>query len=129
MENFQKTLLRMKQELGVSRDQEAAELLGMTKSAFSERKKRDSFPDDKLQALIGRRPELGLDYDYITTGVRKAEFDRVAESTMPAHMKPGPEGAEAKLLRYWRFLPPELQQQIQDHTETLAMLVMQAKGK
>jgi hypothetical protein len=68
MNNFEKQLLRLKQALAVSADQEVAALLGLTKAAFSDRKVRDAFPEDKLLALSARRPELGLNVDYVLTG-------------------------------------------------------------
>lgn len=73
MENFQGVLLRLKEQLGVETDKEVAELLGMTVKAFTARKSRGSFPEDKLLALVARRPELLLDADYILMGRRLYE--------------------------------------------------------
>lgn len=70
MGDFTHKLLRLKQVLGVTEDREVAEALGMTKAAFSERKRRDSFPEDKLRALVSRRPNLALDPQYVLTGAR-----------------------------------------------------------
>lgn len=71
MKNFDQQLLRLKQALGVTDDQEAAAALGMSKAALSDRKKRDKFPEDKLWALAARRPELRLDPGHILMGDMK----------------------------------------------------------
>lgn len=68
MSEFNKQLLRLKEATGIMEDQGIAALLGLTKSAFSERKKRDSFPVKEAFALASQRPELGLDPDWIVTG-------------------------------------------------------------
>lgn len=68
MSEFNKQLLRLKKATDISEDQGIAALLGLTKSAFSERKKRDSFPVKEVFALAAQRPELGLDPDWIVTG-------------------------------------------------------------
>ena len=44
----------------------------MTKAAFSARKKRGVFPEKELYALAAKRPELGLDVDYVLTGITAA---------------------------------------------------------
>ena len=67
---FSDALDRLKHELRVSKDQEVAALLGLGKTAFSERKKRESFPDREVRALSASRPELELDVDYIFSGQR-----------------------------------------------------------
>lgn len=68
MGNFEKSLLRLKEQLGVPTDKEAAELLGLTDKALNARKRRDSFPIKEVFALAAQRPELGLDPDWIVTG-------------------------------------------------------------
>lgn len=68
MGNFQAALLRLKEHLGLETDKEVAELLGMTVKAFTARKARDSFPEEKLRALAQRRPDLPIDVDYVLTG-------------------------------------------------------------
>lgn len=68
MKKFDSQLLRLKTQLGISDDQGVAELLGMSKAAFSDRKKRDSFPEDKLRALVSRRPDLRIDPDFVIRG-------------------------------------------------------------
>jgi len=72
MKIFDACLLRLKQAARVTSDQDVAELLGMTKASLSERKRRDSFPADKLRALAQQRPELGIDVGYVLTGVSSA---------------------------------------------------------
>lgn len=73
MNIFSDCLDRLKPLLRVSKDQEVAAALGLSKTAFSERKKRGSFPDRELRALASQRPELGIDVDYVLTGVTEAD--------------------------------------------------------
>ncbi len=68
MNLFDAQVLRLKQTLKVVADQDVAAAIGMTKAAFSERKKRGSFPTKEVFALAAQRPELGLDVDWIVTG-------------------------------------------------------------
>lgn len=75
MRIFDVCLLRLKQAVKATDDQEVAELLGMTKAAFSDRKRRDSFPEDKLRAVAHQRPDLGIDVGYVLTGVSSAASD------------------------------------------------------
>ena len=70
MESFQMKLARLKEELGVSEDQLAAKALGISKAALSDRKRRQSFPDEKVFALAHREPELKIDPTYVMTGRR-----------------------------------------------------------
>jgi transcriptional regulator with XRE-family HTH domain len=65
---FDQKLLRLKHATGLTEDQDVAELLGMSRAAFSARKKRDAFPDDKVYALAAQRPEIGIDVDQVLTG-------------------------------------------------------------
>ena len=69
MRDFDHQLLRLKAALGATSDQAVAEALGMTKAAFSDRKKRGAFPEDKLLALVARRPDLAVDPQYVLTGM------------------------------------------------------------
>lgn len=69
MDFFSDSLSRLKHELRVSKDGEVAVALGMTKTAFSERKKRGSFPEKELRALAEARPEI--DVHYVLTGERE----------------------------------------------------------
>lgn len=68
MDAFEQALMRLKQRLGVRTDKRVAEALGMTPAALNERKKRGSFPADKLRAAAQLHPEWGLDVDYVLTG-------------------------------------------------------------
>lgn len=69
MDFFSDSLSRLKHELRVSKDGEVAVALGMTKTAFSERKKRGSFPEKELRALAAEKPEI--DVHYVLTGERE----------------------------------------------------------
>lgn len=71
MQGFDQILLRLKQELSLRTDKSVAAALGLTPTAFNDRKKRDSFPVDKLRALQATKPDL--DVDYVLTGHRIAE--------------------------------------------------------
>ena len=84
MDFFSDSLLRLKHYLRVSKDQEVANALGLSKTAFSERKKRSSFPEKELRALAQQRPELGIDVEYVLTG-----------GTLSAHERQALEGARA----------------------------------
>lgn len=68
MKQFDQQLMRLKSMLGVTGDQDVAALLDMSKAALSDRKKRDSFPEEKLRALAHRRPDLPIDVEYVLKG-------------------------------------------------------------
>lgn len=92
-EDFEQRLLRLKQALQVSEDQEVAVALGMTRAALSDRKRRGAFPEDKLLALATRRPELNLDTHYVLSGER---------APLPSSTARGP----AELIKRGKFAPP-----------------------
>ncbi len=71
MDKFNQQLARLKEALAVAMDKDVANALGLSKASFSDRKKRGAFPDDKLLALIAKRPDLGIDYGYITRGIHE----------------------------------------------------------
>jgi hypothetical protein len=68
MNFFSDALVRLKHSLRVSKDQEVAGFLGLSKTAFAERKRRGSFPEAELQALCEARPELRLNFTHIMEG-------------------------------------------------------------
>lgn len=68
MEDFEKQLIRLKQALSLKEDQQIAEALGMTKASFSDRKKRGSFPSERVIGLKSKHPDL--DVFYVLTGDR-----------------------------------------------------------
>lgn len=68
MDLFEEATLRLKQQLKVTEDKEVAALLGISASALNMRKKRGNFPIKEVFALAAKRPELGLDPDWIVTG-------------------------------------------------------------
>lgn len=72
MREFDHQLLRLKQALRLTEDQDVASALGMTKAAFSARKSRGVFPADKVKALAADRPDLKLDARYVLTGQTEA---------------------------------------------------------
>ncbi|PIE42524.1 MAG: hypothetical protein CSA47_00290 [Gammaproteobacteria bacterium] len=77
MKNFIDVNNRLKSALSLTMDKDIASTLGLSKSAFAERKKRNSFPKKELELLAKKQPELELDVEYILTGfsIDKAEKD------------------------------------------------------
>ena len=75
---FEEATLRLKQQLKVTEDRQAAEFLGMTGKAWTARKRRESFPEKELYALAAKRPELNLDVDYVLTGITREAHARLA---------------------------------------------------
>lgn len=73
---FVKALNRLKECLGVSKDKQVAEALGLSDKAFNARKARNTFPEKDLLALSARRPELKLDVTYVLTGERVSDRDQ-----------------------------------------------------
>lgn len=69
MNFFEEATLRLKQQLHVKADKDAAKELGLSAVAWVGRKKRGNFPEKELYALAAKRPELALDVDYVLTGV------------------------------------------------------------
>ena len=92
MDFFQEALARLKFLLRVSKDGEIAEALGLSKQAFSERKKRGAFPERELLALAALRPEI--DPVYVLTG--KTQQVRAIEAAAGVA---GSSAAAAKQLR------------------------------
>lgn len=71
---FGEALLRLKQQTQLHSDKAIAELLGLSEKAFSARKTRDVFPEDKLFALAAKRPDLEIDVAYVLAGSRQPPF-------------------------------------------------------
>lgn len=69
MNIFENSLLRLKEQLGAAADKDVAERLGLSDKALNARKRRDSFPIKEVFALAAQQPELGLDPDWIVTGI------------------------------------------------------------
>ncbi|MDR0480776.1 MAG: helix-turn-helix domain containing protein [Gallionellaceae bacterium] len=69
---FNACLGRLKVAIGASKDKEVAEALGLEEKAFNARKRRGSFPEKELYTLAAKRPELGIDTDYVLTGITAA---------------------------------------------------------
>lgn len=80
--NFDQKMLRLKQCLNVTTDKQVAEALGMEKSALAERKRRGAFPEDKVRALAGDKPDLKIDIAYVITG--KSQQERAVEAAASA---------------------------------------------
>lgn len=85
-------LRRLKFVLGKDKDKEIAELLGLGEKAFNARKSRNSFPIKELRALAQQRPELGLDVDYVLSGVaRLPDMEGVVQARVAAMARVSPQ--------------------------------------
>lgn len=99
MDLFEKMTMRLKQQLGIKADKEVAGLLGISPTAWIGRKKRGSFPDTELLALMTKRPDLNIDFDYVTTGIASSVFGVLAEEAKPEHFRnPAKAGALTGLI-------------------------------
>lgn len=80
MNDFDNRMRRLKRVLGLSQDKDVATVLGMTKASLSDRKRRGSFPDDRVVALVAKYPDL--DVQFVLTGAggsdRRAENSKLA---------------------------------------------------
>jgi hypothetical protein len=95
--NFEAALLRLKGALQVTTDKEVAAALGMSPNALNERKRRDSFPGDKVRALAAQQH---FDADYVITGVAQAALELIDAAREGRPMKKvSPE--DAALLAQW----------------------------
>ena len=63
--DFLSIILRIKHEKNLQHDWEVADLLGFTKAAFSERKRRKSPPIDKLEMFCEKE---SINIDWLLTG-------------------------------------------------------------
>ncbi|WP_233141073.1 helix-turn-helix domain-containing protein [Aggregatibacter actinomycetemcomitans] len=81
MKNFTDIVNRLKTELSVSMDKDIAEFLGMSKSAFAERKRRGVFPKEALMLADLKHSELKLNVEYILTGRKGDELSQLLTST------------------------------------------------
>lgn len=71
MNDFTDKLNRLKTELSLTMDKDVAKFLGLTKSAFAERKRRGVFPEESLRLADLANPHLKLDVNYILTGKKE----------------------------------------------------------
>ena len=76
MKNFTDIVNRLKTELSVTMDKDVAEFLGMSKSAFAERKRRGAFPKEALMLADLKHSELKLNVEYILNGKRGDELNQ-----------------------------------------------------
>lgn len=66
---------RLKLVLGVSTDMELAEFLEIKPTAFAGRKKRNSFPTERLSMILQKHPHLDIDFDYVVNGAKPKTND------------------------------------------------------
>jgi bacteriophage CI repressor helix-turn-helix domain len=71
MKNFTDQLNRLKTELSLTMDKDVAQFLGLSKSAFAERKRRGVFPEEALRLADLANPHLKLNVEYILTGKKE----------------------------------------------------------
>lgn len=122
---FEKATLRLKQQLGVTQDKEVAEALGLSPRAWAGRKKSGRWPEKEFLALAARRPDLGLDLDYILTGHRSSEFESI---TRKADSKPLI-GQEERMAGIFAQLTPDSQKEVLSIATRLRELEMMLKSK
>lgn len=79
MNFFEEATMRLKQQLGVTQDKEVAEALGLSPQSWAGRKKRDLWPEKEFLALIAKRPDLGLDFDYVTLGHHSQVYEALTQ--------------------------------------------------
>lgn len=77
MNFFEEVTLRLKQQLKVNEDKQVAEYLGMTGKAWTARKRRNSFPEKELWALVAQRPDLKLDVGYVLNGIKGSDAEPI----------------------------------------------------
>lgn len=71
--NFHAAMMRLKEQLGVERDRQVAAYLRMTPTALFERKRRGTFPVDKLRAAAQQQPDRPIDVDYVLAALEPAQ--------------------------------------------------------
>ena len=87
MVNCSDSIGRLKHTLRVSKDGEVAAALGLSKTAFAERRRRGSFPEKELLALAAKHPELGIDTTYVLTGETAKEMAARWLANFPARLR------------------------------------------
>lgn len=102
--NFAEIIERIKKVKNYHDDHEVAELLGFSRSAFSERKRRDSIPQDKL-TLFCERENINMDWLLTGKGEMKLYFDRVAETPATYNVK---DPVMAEIIDLLETEPPEV---------------------
>jgi transcriptional regulator with XRE-family HTH domain len=99
---FEAALLRLKGALQVTTDREVAEALGMSPNALNERKRRDSFPEDRVRALAAK---LHFDAEYVIGGVAQAALE-VIEAARDGKPMKKVSAEDAALLSRWHQCTP-----------------------
>lgn len=117
--SFDAKIGRLKGALQLKEDQEVAELLGMGKAAFSARKIRGSFPEEKLRSLAQQRPDLNIDVDYVITGVAQAALEMIRAAREGKPLKKV-SADEAALLTDYQDCTPADQESIRQQVKFLA---------
>jgi hypothetical protein len=144
MNFFEEAALRLKQQLRVTEDKQAAELLGMTGNAWVLRKRRQAFPVQEIHELAAKRPDLGLDVTYVLTGKTQRETlaERAAAVTVeaalahdlskksPAFQHKGSRAGdrEGALVEAWRACSQEDRALIEQLAERLANKTRAGEG-
>lgn len=85
--NFNEIISRLKQCASIQYDGEIAKTLGLSKSAFSERKRRKSLPIDKIRLFCER---MSINMDWLLTG--EGDMHKTPEGKPPEEPRLGPPG-------------------------------------
>lgn len=75
MNDFINIANRLKLVLGISTDMELAKFLEIKQTAFAGRKKRNSFPTERLSMILQKHPHLDVDFDYVVNGAKPKTND------------------------------------------------------
>lgn len=111
---------RLKQVLGAFEDKQVTEALDLSPSAYSDRKRRGAFPEDKVLALAVRRPDLQIDVHYVLTGERLTARQRaMTEAALAATEQADLDDATKR----------ELRETLTRAQQNLATLNAQRKGR
>lgn len=95
--NFEAALLRLKASLQLQTDKEVAAALGMSATALNDRKKRDSFPEDRVRSLASK---LHFDAEYVIGGVAQAALE-IMEAAREGKPMTKVSAEDAALLARW----------------------------
>ncbi|HDK41277.1 MAG TPA: hypothetical protein ENH31_02870 [Nitrospirae bacterium] len=80
--NFKEIIHRIKDIMDLRYDSDVANLLGINKTAFAERKRRNSIPKDKLEILC-ERESINLNWLLTGRGTARKQIDSVRENIVP----------------------------------------------
>lgn len=115
--------MRLKQALGFTEDRQVADFLGMSAAALSERKRRNSFPEERLFTVASQRPEVKLDVPFVLTGAVQPAHASESASALGRLVAAEPDeklAAFASELMHKRAERNALRRPVYDHLTDLA---------